>query len=146
MSNFDQKYLAFEYQQVEIWVPGRKAFHVLGTDQYIAPETYAGFACPASDMWAIGVICYTMLTGCFPFHQGLFNDRPGENFVDHVAMQQVPRRMRIARIDWSNRAWVQDTRARDFVRRCFVCDATRRLSLEEAQVHAWMRDDPIPQE
>ncbi|CAD7944786.1 unnamed protein product [Amoebophrya sp. A120] len=134
-----------DFDTIEIWVPGRKQFHVLGTDQYIAPETYAGYPCPASDMWAMGVICYTMLTGCFPFHQGLFNDRPGENFVDHVAMQQIRRRMRIARIDWSNRAWVLDSRARDFVRRCFICDATRRLSLEEAQNHPWIRDDPIPQ-
>ncbi|CAD7975840.1 unnamed protein product [Amoebophrya sp. A25] len=129
-----------DFDTVEVYEPGRRAFHVLGTDQYIAPESYAGYAVPASDMWAIGVICYTTLTGSFPFHQALFNDQPGENYVDHVAMQQVRRRMRIARIDWGSRAWSQDPLARDFVRRCFVCEPNRRIRLEEAWEHPWIKE------
>lgn len=63
-----------DFDTVEIYRPGTKSFHVLGTDQYIAPETYAGYSTPVSDMWAIGVIFYTILTGSFPFHCALFDD------------------------------------------------------------------------
>ena len=36
-----------------------------------------GYSSPASDMWALGVIFYTILTGSFPFHYALFDDQPG---------------------------------------------------------------------
>lgn len=42
---------------------GPKGRHVLGTDQYIAPEAYEGKYSPASDIFAVGVIAYKMLTG-----------------------------------------------------------------------------------
>lgn len=70
-----------DFDTVEIYRPNVKSFHVLGTDQYIAPETYSGCSTPASDMWAVGVIFYTILTGTFPFHYALFDDQPGENYV-----------------------------------------------------------------
>jgi serine/threonine protein kinase len=130
-----------DFDTVEIYRPGNKSFHVLGTDQYIAPETYAGYSSPASDMWALGVIFYTILTGSFPFHYALFDDQPGENYVGHARMDQIRRRLRIARIDWSNKVWGQDPKAKDFVRRCFACDQKRRLTVKEALVHPWLTSD-----
>ena len=37
------------------------------------------------------------------FHYALFDDQPGENYVGHARMDQIRRRLRIARIDWSNK-------------------------------------------
>ncbi|CAD7963267.1 unnamed protein product [Amoebophrya sp. A25] len=129
-----------DFDTVEIYRPGTKSFHVLGTDQYIAPETYVGYATPTADMWAIGVIFFTILTGSFPFHCALFDDQPGENYVGHARMDQIRRRLRIARIDWSNKVWAAEPLAKDFVRRCFDTDPKKRLTCKEALAHPWIRD------
>ena len=39
-----------DFDTVEEYYTGYRCVDVLGTDQYIAPETYAGYAGPASDM------------------------------------------------------------------------------------------------
>ncbi|CAD7963740.1 unnamed protein product [Amoebophrya sp. A120] len=132
-----------DFDTVEIYRPGTKSFHVLGTDQYIAPETYVGYSTPTSDMWAIGVIFFTILTGSFPFHSALFDDQPGENYVGHARMDQIRRRLRVARIDWGNKVWQAEPLAKDFVQRCFECDQKKRMSCKEALQHDWIRDVKI---
>jgi serine/threonine protein kinase len=41
--------------------------HVMGTPQYLAPEAYCGQVRPESDVYALGVILYRMLSGQLPF-------------------------------------------------------------------------------
>lgn len=41
-----------------------------GTPSYMAPELIqkkGDYSGPAADIWATGVVLYTLLTGCFPF-------------------------------------------------------------------------------
>ena len=57
---------------------------MLGTDQYIAPESYSGHTSPGCDVWALGVIMYAFLTGKYPFHLQLFDDEKGENYAGWV--------------------------------------------------------------
>ncbi len=40
---------------------------VLGTQHYVAPEQRKGYAEPASDIYAMGVVAYQMFTGLLPF-------------------------------------------------------------------------------
>ena len=91
-------------------------------------------------MWAIGVIFYTILTGSFPFHCALFDDQPGENYVGHARMDQIRRRLRIARVDWNNRVWAAEPKAKDFVKKCFETDIKQRMTCKQALEHPWLRD------
>lgn len=134
-----------DYDTVICYNPGVKSFHVLGTDQYIAPESYIGQSSPASDMWALGVCLYVIVTGTFPFHAALFDDQPGENYVGHVKMDTIRRRLRLARIDWSGSCWKNEPLAKDFCRRCFHCDDRRRLSVKQAFEHRWIIEGMLEQ-
>eukprot|EP00930_Biecheleria_cincta_P079917 TRINITY_DN67941_c0_g1_i1.p1 TRINITY_DN67941_c0_g1~~TRINITY_DN67941_c0_g1_i1.p1 ORF type:complete len:498 (-),score=82.03 TRINITY_DN67941_c0_g1_i1:101-1513(-) len=41
---------------------------VSGTPQYMAPEMFHGICSPESDIWALGIIAYRMLSTTFPFY------------------------------------------------------------------------------
>merc|ERR1740138_168114 len=45
-----------------------------GTHRYLAPETYDGYFSESSDIFAVGVITYVLLTGRFPFGDDVFED------------------------------------------------------------------------
>lgn len=134
-----------DYDTVICYNPGVKAFHVLGTDQYIAPESYMGLSSPGSDVWALGVCLYVLMTGTFPFHAALFDDQPGENYVGHLKMDSIRRRLRLARIDWGGSCWKEHPLAKDFCRRCFHCDDRKRLTVSQAFEHKWIVEGRIEQ-
>jgi serine/threonine protein kinase len=119
-----------DFDTIEIYKPTKpKQKYVLGSDQYIAPETYSGSPTPDSDVWSVGVILYIFLTGGYAFHYGLFDDKPGENVVGNAKMEQIRRRLRVARIDWNGEVFnsAEGRMAKDFVGRCFARDPKNRL-------------------
>jgi serine/threonine protein kinase len=130
-----------DFDTIELYKPGKKTQYVLGTDQYIPPETYAGQPTPESDVWAAGVILYVFLTGCFPFQSALFDDLPGENIVGHAKMEKIRRRLLLSKIQYDQKVFTMHDEARmakDFVSRCFARDPTNRLRAHEALTHPWL--------
>ena len=72
----------------------------LGTEHYTAPEQEHGKAEPASDIYAMGVVCYQMFTGLLPFQAVIKNhaiELPGPSTlnsalplaVDRVILQAI---------------------------------------------------------
>mmetsp|Transcript_64954 Transcript_64954/g.190560 ORF Transcript_64954/g.190560 Transcript_64954/m.190560 type:complete len:361 (-) Transcript_64954:23-1105(-) len=92
-----------DFDTVEEWTPSSPlAKDVVGTDQYISQEAYAGQYSPLSDIFATGVIGYRLLSGKFPFHDGMFDDEAGENWVGSPKMAQIRRRLKVAKVDFSH--------------------------------------------
>ncbi|CAD7952397.1 unnamed protein product [Amoebophrya sp. A120] len=138
-----------DFDTAEIFDANRIYYHVLGTDQYIAPEVYAGMVTPACDMWAVGVMLYTLFTGTLPFHNAIFDDEPGENWVGNPAMEKIRRRLKLVKIDWSHPVWSEkrpssqsivqpESLVKDFCRRCFAFEPSQRLTVVEALAHPWL--------
>jgi serine/threonine protein kinase len=73
---------------------------MLGTEHYTAPEQEHGRAEPASDIYAMGVVCYQMFTGLLPFQAVIKNhatELPGPSTlnaalpaaIDRVILQAI---------------------------------------------------------
>eukprot|EP00747_Dinoflagellata_sp_TGD_P048969 gnl/TRDRNA2_/TRDRNA2_145928_c0_seq1.p1 gnl/TRDRNA2_/TRDRNA2_145928_c0~~gnl/TRDRNA2_/TRDRNA2_145928_c0_seq1.p1 ORF type:complete len:568 (+),score=85.45 gnl/TRDRNA2_/TRDRNA2_145928_c0_seq1:56-1705(+) len=117
-----------DFDTVEEWTPKTpKAKEVLGTDQYIAQEAYAGQYSPASDVFAVGVIAYKLLTGDFPYDDNIFDDLPGENCVGSKKMKQIRRRLKSFQVDWSHKVFADSPELLDFVKGLLMNNENERL-------------------
>jgi serine/threonine-protein kinase len=68
---------------------------IAGTPEYMAPEVIVGGTpSPASDIYAVGVILYEMLTGTTPFGGG----KPMDIFARHVLDPVVPPSLRFPQL------------------------------------------------
>merc|ERR1719235_55446 len=101
-----------DFDTLDQWTPSSGvAKDVVGTDQYIAQEAYAGKYSPLSDVFAVGVIAYKLLCGKFPFHDEIFDDEAGENWVGSPKMLQIRRRLKVAKIDFSHAVFREQPQA-----------------------------------
>lgn len=105
-----------DFDTVETFSPKLRAKSVVGTDQYIAQEAYAGHYSFASDVFAVGVIAYRLISGRFPFKNSMFDDEPGENWVGSPKMKVIQDRLKHYHIDFSAAPWPAEPKARDLVR------------------------------
>lgn len=110
---------------------------VVGTDQYIAQEAYAGKYSPLSDIFAIGVIAYKLLCGKFPFHDHIFDDEAGENWVGSPKMQEIRGRLKVAKIDFAHRVFVENPLAQDLISNMLAYSETLRPTAADALEHVW---------
>ena len=46
----------------------KKNQNIAGTPMYMSPEAYEGSIGKASDMWALGVLLYQIVSGYYPFN------------------------------------------------------------------------------
>jgi len=129
-----------DFDTVNEWTPSSRDRQVLGTDQYIAPEAYAGNYSPQSDMFAIGVIAYKLLCGRFPFDAELFDDRPGENWVGSPKMSEIREKLKTIQVDFSRAVFVSNPQATSLVKSMLSPNERARPSAHSALQHAWFQE------
>lgn len=111
---------------------------IQGTDQYLAPEAYGGHYSRSSDVFAVGVIAYTLLTGMFPFSDDIFNCKRGDYVVGSPKMQEVREKLCSFKVDWSHPVFTNHPLARDLVQRMVAMDKRLRPSARSALGHTWL--------
>ncbi|CAJ1434173.1 unnamed protein product [Effrenium voratum] len=104
----------------------KKAKDVLGTDQYIAQEAYDGNYSAASDIFAVGVIGFRLLTAKFPFRPDIFDDEAGDNWVGSPKMKEIRQKLQNYKIDWNHRIFSMEPQARDLLKAMLASNETAR--------------------
>jgi len=134
-----------DFDTVEEWSPkaaqtpgGRPRQSIVGTDQYISQEAYAGNYSPASDVFALGVIAYRLLTGRFPFNSAMFDDEVGENWVGSPKMKEIQDRLKRFEINWQLAPLPVEPLACELIRAMLSVNEQDRPSASEALRHEWM--------
>lgn len=105
--------------------PGALLQEYCGSPQYSAPEVveerpYRG---PELDVWSLGVVLYTMLSGALPFMDM-------HDFSVHYH--------RLVKADYRVPGHVS-TEAKRLIDRMLVVDPKRRASLDEVLQHPWLQ-------
>lgn len=115
--------------------PKSKSF--VGTPGYIAPEALLGEACPQSDLWSVGVICYILMTGETPWTaiESLEDGRVGSE-----GARKMYNALKSAVVDWECEPWPEFPLARDLCQKLMAFDAEERFeSVTDALGHPWLR-------
>lgn len=103
-----------------------------GTPAYVAPEVLVNRKIrhynKAVDMWSVGVLLYVCLCGFPPFSEELGPPNMRQQIIDARFAFYSPY--------WDN---ISDD-ALDLITRLLVADPNKRLTVEEAMNHAWLRD------
>lgn len=115
------------------WSRGNKLLETFcGTTGYASPEMLQGkkYAGEHVDLWSLGIILYTLLSGGLPFDDD-----------DEEVMKQL-----IYKGEYEEPEWLSDE-AKDLIRNLIQLDPTKRLSIRGILSHAWFKkhivDPPI---
>eukprot|EP00428_Durinskia_dybowskii_P023150 CAMPEP_0170248666 /NCGR_PEP_ID=MMETSP0116_2-20130129/24129_1 /TAXON_ID=400756 /ORGANISM="Durinskia baltica, Strain CSIRO CS-38" /LENGTH=423 /DNA_ID=CAMNT_0010499561 /DNA_START=12 /DNA_END=1283 /DNA_ORIENTATION=- len=134
-----------DFDTAQTWEPDSpKAKTVLGTDQYISSEAYTGKYSPASDIFAVGVIAYKLVTGYFPFNEKMFNDEAGENWVGSPKMKQISDKVSHARINFKIKPFPDNPDAVSFIKAMLAPKDDDRPLAEDALNHPFLADMASP--
>ncbi|XP_052869727.1 phosphorylase b kinase gamma catalytic chain, liver/testis isoform isoform X2 [Anopheles cruzii] len=108
---------------------GEKLYDLCGTPGYLAPETLkcnmfedaAGYS-QEVDIWACGVIMFTLLVGCPPFW--------------HRKQMVMLRNIMEGKYSFTSPEWADISEdPKDLIRRCLVVDPAKRITVTEALKH-----------
>eukprot|EP00927_Polykrikos_kofoidii_P039139 TRINITY_DN33571_c0_g1_i1.p1 TRINITY_DN33571_c0_g1~~TRINITY_DN33571_c0_g1_i1.p1 ORF type:complete len:547 (-),score=72.94 TRINITY_DN33571_c0_g1_i1:25-1665(-) len=113
------------------------AKELVGTHQYISPEAYEGMYSSSSDMFAVGVIAYRVLTGCFPFDDRIFESGWSDVGVSKaMRMRSLRRKICAAKISWKFDVFTENPAALDLVK-SLLSSKDERPTAEAALMHKW---------
>ncbi|GFG31053.1 hypothetical protein Cfor_11437 [Coptotermes formosanus] len=113
--------------------PGEKLFDLCGTPGYLAPEVLKsnmfedaeGYS-KEVDIWACGVIMFTLLVGCPPFW--------------HRKQMVMLRNIMEGNYSFTSPEWVDITEPpKDLIRRLLVVDPKKRITIKEALEHPFFQ-------
>ncbi|XP_069677639.1 phosphorylase b kinase gamma catalytic chain, skeletal muscle/heart isoform isoform X4 [Periplaneta americana] len=113
--------------------PGEKLFDLCGTPGYLAPEVLKsnmfedaeGYS-KEVDIWACGVIMFTLLVGCPPFW--------------HRKQMVMLRNIMEGNYSFTSPEWADITEPpKDLIRKLLVVDPKKRITIEEALEHPFFQ-------
>lgn len=125
----DKKLKLLDYNSAQfVTRKGREVADTIGDTEFCAPEMLSfNPVKPASDMWSVGVLVYTMLSGTSPFYNE--DERKVVTSVEKVKWQ------------FDEDAFEDVTgEAKDFIKKIFVRAPENRITAEQALKHPWFDD------
>ena len=94
---------------------GKKLEEIAGTPLYMAPEVINGSYGKEADMWSLGVLLYTLVSGFFPFYE--------------KNTKKVFEKIRACEWEFKGRTWEKITpECRDLISNLLVYDPKKRLT------------------
>jgi len=129
-----------DFDTCQKWNPDQpSAERFCGTPGFIAPETLLGNTCPQSDLWSVGVILFTLITGGMPWDQDINN-----SYVDSRSAKVAYANLLHESIDWKEAPWQKFPVAADLCQQLLKLDPLDRVnSASEALNHRWLRDPKL---
>jgi serine/threonine protein kinase len=128
-----------DFDTVEEWAPNNPpAKDVTGTNQYIAPEAYNGQYSLQSDIFAVGVIGYSLIVGAFPFRDSIFDDKPGENYVGCPKMEEIRRKLKVQKVNFNYPVFKENPQVADLLKRMLQYKPVDRPTVKQALESEWM--------
>jgi len=102
-----------------------------GSPTYVAPEVLLAKPYTAAvDMWALGVVTFVILTGCFPFFE------EGHNYS--LLYQKI------INVEYTfPDEPMLSKEAKDFIKRLLVKDPAARLTPEQCRRHPWLKNSKL---
>lgn len=106
------------------------------TLQYAAPEIlkYDGYD-ESCDLWSLGVILYTMLSGQVPF-------QCQEKSLIHTSAEEIMKKIKHGDFSFQGEAWRNvSQQAKDLIQELLTVDPNKRIKMCGLRYNAWLQDD-----
>uniref|UniRef100_A0A8C6ULY7 Ribosomal protein S6 kinase n=1 Tax=Neogobius melanostomus TaxID=47308 RepID=A0A8C6ULY7_9GOBI len=106
------------------------------TLQYAAPEIlkYDGYD-ESCDLWSLGVILYTMLSGQVPF-------QCQEKSLTHTSAEEIMKKIKQGDFSFQGEAWRNvSQQAKDLIQELLTVDPNKRIKMCGLRYNAWLQDD-----
>ncbi|KAK3537232.1 hypothetical protein QTP70_003603 [Hemibagrus guttatus] len=106
------------------------------TLQYAAPEIlkYKGYD-ESCDLWSLGVILYTMLSGQVPF-------QCQEKSLTHTSAEEIMKKIKQGDFSFQGEAWRNvSQQAKDLIQELLTVDPNKRIKMCELRYNTWLQDD-----
>ena len=123
--NSDIKIMDFGLSKIV--APDETSKEPFGTITYVAPEVLLRRPYNKSvDLWSLGVIAHALLVGSMPF------DGKSEEEIGNMICKIEP--------TFNNPRWnTVSMEAKDFTKRLLTKECNKRMSLQEARAHGWLK-------
>ncbi|XP_035279617.1 ribosomal protein S6 kinase alpha-5 [Anguilla anguilla] len=106
------------------------------TLHYAAPEilNYDGYD-ESCDLWSLGVILYTMLSGQVPF-------QCQEKSLTHTSAEEIMKKIKKGDFSFEGEAWRNvSQQAKDLIQELLTVDPEKRIKMCDLRYNAWLQDD-----
>ncbi|XP_028847164.1 ribosomal protein S6 kinase alpha-5 isoform X3 [Denticeps clupeoides] len=104
--------------------------------KYAAPEilTYDGYD-ESCDLWSLGVILYTMLSGQVPF-------QCQEKSMTHTSAEEIMKKIKKGDFSFEGEAWRNvSQQAKDLIQELLTVDPNKRIKMSGLRHNAWLQAD-----